>query len=175
VSSLRFQCLKSGDCCTHLVNKVENFGVTNGLLLLAIERDLFPKELVKPQWGLGGSERLEPEQIITYQLTENICPFYDKEKGCMLYGKRPLICRAFPVLLLSWENRRIGVSGNCRWVKQHFGDHIPSSLEAPPELSAAGTLASILQLETQTASSPRNYWNYDLETGMWKLLGAPTT
>jgi Fe-S-cluster containining protein len=175
VSSPRFQCLKSGDCCTHLLNEVENFGVTNGLLLLAIEKDLFPKHLVKPQWGLGGSTGDEPEQIVTYQLTENACPFYDKERGCMIRDKRPLICRAFPILLLSWERRTIGVSGNCRWVKQHFGGRIPSHLDAPPELSAVGTLASILSLETEIASSPRNYWNYDLKTGRWKLLGSPSS
>jgi Fe-S-cluster containining protein len=176
VSSPRFQCLRSGDCCTHLRNEVENFGVTNGLLLLPIEKDLFPERMVKPQWALGRSTGDGPEQTVTYQLTENVCPFYDEETGCKIRDKRPLICRAFPILLLSWEGRTIGVSGNCRWVKQHFGGRIPPNLDAPPELSAVGTLASILSLETQIASSPRNYWNYDLKKDKWTLLGfAPSS
>jgi len=175
MNSLRFQCLKSGDCCTHLVNEVGNFDVTNGLLLLAIEKDLFSKHLVKPQWGLGGSTGNEPEQIVTYQLTENVCPFYDKERGCMTHDKRPLVCRAFPVLLLSWERRAVAWSGNCRWIKQHFGNRNVSGVEALSELSAVDTLASILWLETRTASSPRNYWNYDLKTDKWKLLGSASS
>jgi Fe-S-cluster containining protein len=173
VSSPRFQCLRCGDCCSHLLNEVENFGVTNGLLLLPIEKGLFPNHMVKPQWGLGSSARDEPEHTATYQLTENVCPFYEKESGCTVRDKRPLICRAFPILLLSWERRTIGVSGNCSWVKEHFGGLIPSNLDAASELSAVGTLASILSMETQIASSPRNYWNYDLKTSKWKLLGSP--
>ena len=172
---LRFECLRSGQCCTHLVNEAEAFGVTNGLLLLDIEKNLFPEHLVKPQWGVGSPKGNGPERVVSYQLTENICPFYHKDEGCKIHDRRPLICRAFPVLLLSWEKGNVGWSGNCTWIKEHFGKERISNVEAPAELSAVETLGSILMMEARTGSSLENYfyWNYDLKSDKWKLLGSP--
>jgi Fe-S-cluster containining protein len=145
----------------------------NGLILLESEKDLFPKDMVKPHWGVGAADRDEPEHILTYQLTANECPFYS-EGGCRIHDKRPLVCRAFPVLLLSWERRELGWSGNCSWVRKHFGGREVKNVEANAEVRAAATLASILSTETGITCAPPIYWNYDLGTNKWFMLGTPS-
>lgn len=61
----------------------------HGLMLMPHETSLFPSEFIKPMFRYRGSD-----VAWLYQLDVDICPHY--RDGCLIYDRRPVICRAFP-------------------------------------------------------------------------------
>ena len=118
---MTFSCRRCGTCCTKIggrfskkeIELIER-GFRNlerrGIRLLIDPKDmsvpLFPDE-IEVMLGLaeeiGIDFRPRPKlvkdgEIIEWDLGYSRCPFYDEEKGCMIYSHRPLACRAFPVI-----------------------------------------------------------------------------
>lgn len=90
---VKFQCKKCGLCCTNMRGKL--FGMVCGLMLMPSEVGLFPKEPVKPMFRNKPSHPFKPGFVWMYQLDAMVCPHY-KSGNCKIYGRHPLICRAFP-------------------------------------------------------------------------------
>jgi Fe-S-cluster containining protein len=69
--------------------------------------------------------RASRRHIRTYQLMGrtsegDICPFYSLDKHrCLIYDKRPISCRAFPVDEL-YSDKKVSLSKNCTWVASHI-------------------------------------------------------
>jgi len=95
-------------CCHNLVKKIKKVNIYNGLMLLPKEVKIlseFAKKFkvtleILPQvgYGLKGRSRPRPEVVALYQLVNDTCPFFHrKRKKCLIYGYRPLACRAYPV------------------------------------------------------------------------------
>jgi len=87
-----FRCQKCGTCCRNLVKNVGN--VTIGLFLTSKETHLFPSKLIFPQISVGVNK---PEKTIAYQLNVYACPHINDKNECMIYDKRPLVCKSFPL------------------------------------------------------------------------------
>jgi len=85
----KFECNKCGTCCSHLLS-YQN-GLHHGMYLSSKESELFPKEVVSPLFRYG-------ETIIAYQVTVNRCPHLNDDNSCFIYERRPLFCRAFPLM-----------------------------------------------------------------------------
>jgi len=168
-------CLRCGECCRHLVNEVEGWGVVNGLLLLEHEKSLFPASLVRPQWGVSLEGEKQPRETITYQLSAMRCRHLSAD-GCGVHEERPLMCRAFPLVVASWDPPSISLSARCTFVKESapdgringLVDRFVSSLE----YRAASALANILRIQARTVPADI-YWNYDLKTESWVRFPHP--
>lgn len=93
-----WKCAKCGKCCVDIVN--ETAVGTLGLFLLPFECQLFPKQVIKPMYGVGtrGKSRPRPKFIFAYQMIASPCIWYMKEEHkCAIYDVRPLACRQFPL------------------------------------------------------------------------------
>lgn len=123
-----FNCKRCGRCCTDIggrfsykeIEKIERaFGELErmGIYLMIPPKDLsiplFPEEarimldlskniginfIPKPKLVIF-DEKSDHPVVLEWDLGSRICPFYDKEGGCLIYRYRPLACRSFPVLL----------------------------------------------------------------------------
>jgi Fe-S-cluster containining protein len=87
-----FNCKKCGFCCRTLLEYENN--QLMGLAIFEEERKLFNEKDVVPQRAIGKDK---PIEILSYQLKLAICPHISKENKCLIYDKRPLVCKAFPV------------------------------------------------------------------------------
>lgn len=173
---VRFSCLKCGTCCRSLQTKHKDY--YSGLFL-------FPKEVKKlrqlshakgvkltilPQQGVTTKIKkhiIKPDKIISYQLADSICPFLDRETNrCTVYDKRPVTCRAFPILTPS----PMTFIQDCVWVR----NNVPL---LPPNVPMSGTIES-LDDEIRNASRITNWlnrwlrdaiiiWTFDLQTKRW--------
>ena len=89
-----FVCSHCGRCCekifVHLDGGQWAQPVTAGILLLPGEQHLFPH--TTPMWRSGA-------EVLAYQMDREPCPHWTG-KGCAIYNRRPLACRAYPVW---WE------------------------------------------------------------------------
>jgi Fe-S-cluster containining protein len=87
-----FRCRECGLCCHDLLD--DRGGTKRGLTLTTKEASLFNPNLIVPLAAFGYEK---PETIFLYQLETNDCPFVDQKNKCLIYEKRPLVCRAFPL------------------------------------------------------------------------------
>lgn len=126
----KFECRKCGKCCRNLITKKKP---RQGLMLLPEECHLFSKEHVIPSWGVGKHPKKDDFQMITYQMTENVCPQY-KESKCQIYQNRPIKCRSYPLeAIVNHKLKRIVwmISPDCSW-SQEMKKRYPLS---PPQNS----------------------------------------
>jgi Fe-S-cluster containining protein len=110
---INFACMKCGYCCEHLT-KDTPFGKLS-LFLIPEEAEWFPKDLVVPQYGVGirGKSRPRPDVVISFQLDAMVCPWFDHQaRDCTIRYKRPLVCRAYPIVQKSLDIA-------CRFVTQY--------------------------------------------------------
>jgi Fe-S-cluster containining protein len=130
-------------------------------MLTAKERELFPPETVLPQYAVGTSA---PTIIVFYQMKLAQCPHLDERTGCRIYHKRPLICRAFP-LMAGNISRRCKVFSN-RKVGQVYQDIFPmaESKKANEKINRY-----ITNNYKQYFKKGVKEWEYDLATGKWVL------
>lgn len=160
---VKFQCLKCGECCKHLIQKVP-FGKA-GMFLLPWERHIFPENKILPLFGVGikGRSRKRPKEIIAYQYTEDRCQFLNKKNLCSIYDHKPTACEGFPLEVTSIGNI---VSGQiCTFFK-----NLPTKdlyVKFPASMIQAN-----LEIYNYLLKAMRQYsftWNFDLESRRWKL------
>ncbi len=112
---IRFKCMNCGKCCRNLIKNIN--GIAGGLSLRNHELSLFPQENVVPRIGIGRShDWSKPKIILLFQLNMNICPHLDTDNSCNIYGKRPLVCRYFPLTPIYPLDIVITGSNNCSFV-----------------------------------------------------------
>lgn len=152
-----FQCKKCGTCCRNLLEDVQ--GIRKGLVLTAKEVSLFPSEMISPSLAVGTEKR---KRVITYQLHVNICPHIDNKNECLIYDKRPLMCKAFPYNSGNFSNKCTVLS--YRKVGQFYSDVEPSELQ----------IDASKKLNRYGWNRFRKYfikgikvWQYDLATKNW--------
>jgi len=103
LNNMDFQCLRCGYCCRSLFRYC--LGFKSSLTLLPSETKHFPRNLIVPKEGIGrkGRSRIRPKRIILFQLNTSVCPHVSKTNECEIYDERPLICRAYPLLLFGMD------------------------------------------------------------------------
>jgi Fe-S-cluster containining protein len=157
-----FTCLKCGRCCHDLFD--DRDGNKRGLILTTNETSLFPNGSVAPLAAFGFQE---PSFIFLYQLSVIDCPHINQKNECMIYERRPLVCRSFPLTQGSFSTK-------CKLF--HF-------LRDFPENSVKVLIDwGITQLEAEqqldgyiVASYRKNFqpeigsWSYDLADSKWRL------
>jgi len=95
MKKIEFKCVRCGTCCSNMRGPM--FGIISGLGILPDETNLFSPHLVKPYIRYMVTAPDRPGWVFMYQVDAGSCPHYDpKEKRCVIYDKRPRICRAFP-------------------------------------------------------------------------------
>jgi len=124
----RFSCQRCGICCTNIGGRFSDSEIRRiekgfreleklGIYLAISPKDfsipLFPEE-VKTLLRLSKELKIDfhplPKLflvdsksksciVVEWDLGAGSCPFYDIEKGCLVYENRPLACRSFPVIL----------------------------------------------------------------------------
>lgn len=152
-----FQCKKCGACCRNLFDDIR--GIRKGLVLTAKEVSLFSSEMISPSSAVGTEKQKKP---ITYQLNANTCPHIDDKNECLIYDKRPLICKAFP-----YESGNF--SGKCtvfsyRKVGQIYCDFAPSRFQ----IDASEKLNRYIRNRFQKYFMKGiRVWDYDLATKNW--------
>ncbi|MGI0003882.1 MAG: YkgJ family cysteine cluster protein, partial [Candidatus Nitrosotenuis sp.] len=106
-----------------------------------------------------------PEKIIAYQMMGkeqdgNTCPFLDTSSDkrsphggyvCKIYGKRPLACRAYPLI----ETEPITLDSKCKFCQEH--KTAGSGLE--------GEIESLIQIKTEMITNAPIIWRYATGTG----------
>jgi Fe-S-cluster containining protein len=157
MTEIVFECKKCGTCCRNLLEEIE--GIAKGLILTAKEVSLFPSKMISPSIAIGTEKS---KTMIFYQLNANTCPHIDKRNECLIYDRRPLMCRAFPynsgnfsIKCPVFSNRRVG---------QFYLDFEPSELQ----IDADG------KLDRYKGNRFRKYfkkgfkeWHYDLTKKNW--------
>lgn len=112
--TLRFECLRCGNCCNRI--RIDQFGIAQGLSLLPGEEKLFAAfpDAILPYTAIrqprSGKSRIK---IICYQMVQEPCPLYDPDtKTCTQYEKRPMVCREYP-----FSSGGTSLEANCGWKK----------------------------------------------------------
>lgn len=112
----RFKCLECGNCCERILVEVD--GVHLGLCLHPGEETLFTEfpGAVVPCMGIKrpGRSRIK---IVCNQLVMEPCPLFDRiMRRCIVYGHRPVNCRAYP-FAFTMEGGH-SVEARCSWSKE---------------------------------------------------------
>lgn len=147
---------------------------TLGLLLLPDEIPLFQEEHLAPMWGIGlkGRSRPRPETIGVVQLDLNVCPHMTDDNRCLIYKKRPQICRAHPLSLriANGEVVSASFSKECKGAKK-----LPSNCEvrlpdhfSEETIQASATLNAYFDAMCQQSGGL--LWLYDLGSEKWKRV-----
>ena len=157
MDSLIFQCKRCGTCCRNLLE--DDDSIRKGLLLTAKEVGLFPSEMISPSLAIGTEKQ---KRTITYQLNVNICPHINDKNECLIYNKRPLMCKAFPfdsgsfsVRCVVFSNRKLGVL---------YCDFAPSE----SQIDASEKLNKYIRKRFHKHFTKGiKVWNFDLATKNW--------
>ena len=163
--TIKFKCLKCGECCKNLHIKTKLGGakwVTLGLFILPHERKLFPANIVMPMYGAGikGKSRPRPDIIFAYQISQNICPHLTSKNLCGIYKRRPIACRSFPLETVFLDRR-------CTWVKQRFyeGEGTPRDMLDLGNMSKYHKM--LFKHITAFAEGYHYMWAWNLNTKKW--------
>ena len=164
-----FNCLRCGSCCKHVDQDYAErryipifFDEINKLSKLAEEMELEINILP----DLTYPDKLNNVCIITsYVLTfEELCSFFDKKKGCLIYQERPLTCKSFPITVWREDGHRklLKVETSCLFVKKNLNETLaknfnelknffPQEYKVAEEILAKGKeiLYKIVRLEKE--------------------------
>jgi Fe-S-cluster containining protein len=171
---MQFKCVEGcSDCCIYREYYPDkNYGKI-GVLILPSEKEkieqlaksLGKKITILPRIGVGSEyrngERIGPKMIIAYQLMGikndgNLCPFLDVDSDersphggyrCMIYGDRPLACRAYPVIESSKE---VKLDSKCQFCKSCSG-----SVEGLHE-----EIEALTSIQQMVRSDEKEIWRY---------------
>lgn len=110
-SGSTFACHRCGACCTDLRERASPAGFAElapgvyrherpgGLRVFAWEADVFPDERLAPALVAADDDR-EARIVLAHELQADTCPHFDPEATrCTVYEDRPLVCRAFPLIV----------------------------------------------------------------------------
>ena len=154
-----FQCKKCGTCCRNLLEHIR--GIRKGLLLTAKEVSLFPSKMISHSLAIGTEKR---KKVIFYQLNANTCPHIDNKNECLIYDKRPLMCKAFPYELGNFSNK-CTVFRN-RKVGQFYSGFMPSESQIDVSEKMNRYVRNCLKRYFKKGMKS---WEYDLATKKWIL------
>ena len=162
MSGKSFKCLQCGTCCRDLFDYVDS--QKRGLTLTLDEATLFPENLISPLMAIGTEK---PSLLILYQLNVNECPFIDQSNKCMIYEKRPLVCRAFPLTQGSYSTK-------CKlfgFAKNFPENSVKIAMDwGNIQLEAERTLDQyILENFEKWYRNGIATWSFDLATHQWVL------
>lgn len=125
-----FHCHRCGHCCTNLTDRWDDgrhadrfqaLGQTpiyrvptpGGLRMFSWEAPPFPAENLVPMLVLLDKQRERPVAL-AYELQAKRCPRYDEDSGCTIYDQRPMVCKAYPLLVVQGEGGpSVAVSEPC--------------------------------------------------------------
>lgn len=123
-----FECHRCGTCCTSLRGiwsdeetplgsmageRIYRLPTPGGLRIFAWEAGPFDPGRLDPLLVVADGRR-ERLVALAYELDARTCPQYDEDVGCTIYEDRPLVCRAYPLLVVSGERGpEVTVSGLC--------------------------------------------------------------
>ena len=142
---------------------------STGLMLFPNEVKLFKKKHVSPCLAMGKSLTHGSFKIITYQLTENVCPHFE-DNSCGIYRERPVSCRAFPF-------------ASSRYYMQADFETDPDCLFMKALKEVGGLIHEFANCESIDARRVGNWklidslmrgnrktksWVFDLKTGKWE-------
>lgn len=192
-----FACHRCGTCCTNLKeawdgnkgtvaslpdDRIHRLPQPGGLRLFAWEASRFPSEDLSPLLVVPDAKR-ERLIALAYELDENRCPNYDDAQGCTIYEDRPLVCQAYPLLVVQGKKGpQLTVSAECpaRLEPLDAGEAEEDPVEAiarayPDEIAPALAVPAILTvltpaldlLETAGAIEPRRGLTDD-ELAAWR-------
>ena len=166
---MEFRCVEEcSQCCEEReYYPSKKFGKV-GVLILPEEKNQIEtlakqKEIeitIIPRIGISYEKSKEPDEILAYQMmgiekNGNMCPFLDTKSGkksphggfpCKIYEKRPLACKAYPVI----ETSPIQLDSKCKFCK-NFGsanENLNSELE------------SLVKIKTKMNTSAPFIWRY---------------
>jgi Fe-S-cluster containining protein len=173
---MEFNCVKDcSQCCIEReYYPSKKFGKV-GVLILPDEKErimTLSKEfgldvMILPRIGISYQNSEGPERIIAYQMmgkdqNGNTCPFLDTSSSkrsphggyvCKIYDKRPLACRAYPVI----ESAPITLDSKCKFCQ--------NSQTADSNLD--GEIESLIQIKTKMTTTAPTIWRY--ATGIGNL------
>ena len=133
-----FRCQATGHCCTSLRDRWDRgqrrlptrpgdplvrLAAPPGLRLFSWEAGPFPRERLVPLLAVPDALR-ERLIAVAYVLDEDRCPLY--EGACTIHAERPLVCRAYPLLVVEDEQ----------------GVQVTTSRGCPSRVPVAGAVAA---------------------------------
>ena len=166
---MEFRCVDECSQCCELREYYpsKKFGKV-GVLILPEEKnqiELLAKELgieitILPRIGTSYEKSSEPTEILAYQMmgiekNGNTCPFLDTKSTkksphggftCRIYEKRPLACKAYPVI----ESSPIKLDSKCKFCKNYgsSNENLNSELE------------SLIKIKTSMKTNSPFIWRY---------------
>lgn len=166
----RFECKRCGACCKNMFDRAGES--VFGMMLLPEERELFPGN-VKPYMAAGtkGRRRERPKKVFAYQMTLDTCPHLTESNVCSIYDKRPLACRAFPIVgrgMLSTKCPEIGADNPSEMPRPllrsgNVSDgNLPIAREMPADMVNANQIISM-----HIRQNVGDLWEYNLKTDRW--------
>jgi len=171
---MQFKCVEGcSDCCIYREYYPDKSFGKVGVLVLPSEKDrleelarnLGKRITILPRIGVGSEYRdgkkTGPKRVIAYQLMGarsdgDLCPFLDVESEersphggykCMIYEKRPLACRAYPVIDASKE---VKLDGKCQFCKSCSG-----SVEG-----VQGEIEALTTIQKAVSPEDEDVWRY---------------
>ncbi len=128
-SETSFACHRCGACCTRLREawdkdpdppralahdpRIHRLPRPGGLRVFAWEATPFPRGKLSPLL-VAADEPRDGLIGLAYELDEAICPNYDPGQGCTIYEERPLVCQAYPLIVVPGEDGpELTVSSRC--------------------------------------------------------------
>jgi Fe-S-cluster containining protein len=171
MSRIVFECLKCGNCCRHLFEEGEKFGVI-GPTLFSKETKLFPSKFISPQLGVGLNKRgTGPKHVVLYQLNVDACPHLSENNECGIHQERPMVCRSFPTSFKPFESIK---SFSCRFMEEKGAKEreqliLLPFLYAPEELEAYKKFKEARRklLQEYPYFITKVLWVFDLKTKKW--------
>jgi len=119
---IKWYCDNCGLCCINIVVEVD--GIHFGAFLLPHEIMLFPRQYVRPMYGVGqkGKTRPRPEYVYAWQNISEPCVYYDTHnRKCKIYDIRPTACKQFPISL---TRKGILLHRECPQVKALISENV---------------------------------------------------
>jgi Fe-S-cluster containining protein len=165
--SEKFDCKKCGFCCRTLLENEKN-GMVLGLSLITEEEtEMFDPKFIAPFVAIGVKV---PTTVIFHQLILSECPHINEKNECMIYEKRPLICRTFPAIP---EFNRVVILPKCPQIGRHFtsaGKMCPVFIE-DDNIEEALKKANIIFLtwNQKCLEKGLRFWIFNLATKKWEI------
>jgi len=164
-----FKCLQCGKCCSSYQGNKSSSKRT-GISLFPKERKLFPEDSIKPQVGIGRKPTDKKFRIIAYQMIEDTCPFL-KHNKCVIYEKRPIACRSFPLypFILIGKGITMKLDTYCTALEK-LGMTKPDERVAFTKTSLVNELfyvKKLSKLSFQILKRIRRAWIFDSSSDKW--------
>lgn len=165
--SEKFECKKCGFCCRALLSEERN-GVVLGLSLITEEeKEMFDPKFISPFVAIGAEK---PTTVIFYQLTLSECPHINEKNKCMIYEKRPLICRTFPVVS---KLNGVVIQPSCPQIGKYYtsaGEMCPVFIEDDNSEEALNkTNIIFLTWKQKCLEKDLKFWIFNLATKKWEI------